>query len=310
MPEKGSPQEARFRAIFRRLHAAHENCLQDEWLSEPCRFFNGRRDPRPIAWSRRNGPWHQVELLFVGAAPGNAGGKGSGRLGAHGTRIPFGGDVAGANLDVLLGSIGRSRNDVFITASLNSLPARGGGEPTFAELAAPVGDYPSSLHALRDTLLACGAQMIVALGNVGLRALIAAARLEDAGVALPTQRRLEKAGLARNHAADWPGELLPDDAFTRTWQDWWDMPLPFILWLTHPSAQNMSPYAGVHTLFHKRMLEARAALQQAVREKLGWQLPKQRPPYPKDGIYALPEWRELAGPRHEQLDALWREKGV
>lgn len=303
-------QAARFAEIFRRLHARHPNCLQDEWLSEPCRLRNGRRDPRPIAWSRRNGPWRQVDLLWVGAAPGNAGGKGAGELGAHGTRIPFGGDVAGANLDVLLGSIGITRNDTFITASLNSLPAAGGGEPTFAELAARVGDYPSSLHSLRDTVLACGPRMIVALGNIGLRSLIASARLEEAGIALPTQRRLEKAGFARLHTIDWPAGIAPDDPFLTEWRTRWSRELPCILWLTHPSAQNMSPYAGVHTVFHTRMLAARDALRTAVRQQLGWQLPSQRAAYPTTGIYALKEWVELVGPRHEKLDGLWREKGV
>ena len=295
---------ARFAEIFRRIHAQHPNCLKDEWLSTPC------PTSRPVAWSRRNGPWRQVPLLWVGAAPGNAGGKGSGNLGAHGTRIPFGGDVAGANLDALFGSIGITRNDTFITASLNSLPAAGGGEPTFAELSEPVGEYPSSLHSLRDTMLAAGPQMIVALGNVGLRALIGASRLEADGVALPTQRKLEKAGFARHHAIPWPHDVAPDDDFVNQWRTNWSRELPFILWLTHPSAQNMSPYAGTHTAFHTRMLESRDALRLAVKEKLGWKLPKRRAPYPSDGIYALKEWRELVGPRHEALDALWREKGV
>lgn len=292
------------------LHALHPNCLQDEWLSEPCRLQNGNPDVRPIAWSRRNGPWHQVPLLWVGAAPGNAGGKGSGVLGAHATRIPFGGDVAGANLDVLLGSIGITRNDTFITASLNSLPAAGGGEPTLAELSAPVGAYASSLHSLRDTMLVTGPHMIVALGNVGLRALVAAAQLQNAGIALPTQRKLQKAGLVRYQAVDWPGDVAPDHPFAHEWQHRWSRPLPFLLWLTHPSAQNMSPYAGVHTLFHKRMVQTRDALRIAVVRKLRWHVPNYRPPYPDNGIYALKEWRERVGPRHSQLDQLWRAKGV
>lgn len=303
-------EEARFADIFRTLHARHPNCLQDEWLTEPCRLRNGRRDPRPIAWSRRNGPWRQVDLLWVGAAPGNAGGKGSGELGAHGTRIPFGGDVAGANLDVLLAGIGITRNETFITASLNSLPAAGGGEPTFAELAARAGDYPSSLNSLRDTMLASGARMIVALGNVGLRALTASARIEQHGLALPTQRKLEQAGLARHQVSAWPDTVAPDDDFLATWQQYWSRPLPLILWLTHPSAQNMSPYAGTHTVFHTRMLAARDALRTAVRDHLGWQLPSERARYPSDGIYALKEWTELIGPRHEMLDELWRRNGV
>jgi uracil-DNA glycosylase len=299
-----------FAEIFRALHAHHPNCLQDEWLTEPCRLKNGELDPRPIAWSRRNGPWHEVPLLWVGAAPGNAGGKGKGLLGAHATRIPFGGDVAGANLDVLLGSIGITRNDTFITASLNSLPAAGGGEPTFAELSAPVGTYPSSLHSLRDTMLVTAPQMIVALGNVGLRALVAAAQLDKARIALPTQRKLEKAGLVRYQASAWPAAIAPDEAFAREWQQRSSRPLPFLLWLTHPSAQNMSPYARVHTLFHKRMVQTRDALRIAVASKLRWHVPSRRAGYPDDGIYALKEWRELVGPRHAQLDQLWRDKGV
>ncbi len=302
--------EARFAEIFRKVHARHPNCLQDEWLTETCKLKSGQPDPRPIAWSRRNGPWRQSPLLWVGAAPGNAGGKGAGNMGAHGTRIPFGGDVAGANLDVLFGSIGSTRNDTFITASLNSLPAAGGGEPTFAELSANVGDYASSLHALRDTVLAVGALMIVALGNVGLRALIACAQLEYGAIALPTQRRLEKAGFARHHAIRWPDEVAPDDQFIRTWEQHWSRPLPYVLWLTHPSAQNMSPYAGTETVFHTRMVEARDALRKAVKDKLGWKLPTQRAVYPTTGIYALKEWVDLVGPRHSMLDELWRAKGI
>jgi uracil-DNA glycosylase len=305
-----SAEEARFKEIFQKIHANHPNCLQDEWLTEPCKSKNGKPVPRPIAWSRRNGPWHQVDLLWVGAAPGNAGGKGSGILGAHGTRIPFGGDVAGANLDVLLGSIGISRNETFLNASLNSLPAAGGGEPTFAELSAPVGTYASSFHSLRAAMLATGPRMIIALGNIGLRALTGAAQLAANGITLPTQRKLEKAGLVRYDASAWPMEVLPDEEFMAEWRRNWKRELPWLLWLTHPSAQNMSPYAGTHTVFHTRMIDTRDALQKAVREKLGWKIPRKRPPYPTDGIYALKEWRELVGPRHQQLDALWREKGV
>jgi hypothetical protein len=58
------------------------------------------------------------------------------------------------------------------------------------------------------------------------------------------------------------------------------------------------------------MRDARAALRAAVRERLGWPLPDARAPEPDDGIYALPEWRELVRPRHARLDSLWREKGI
>ncbi len=299
--------EIRFSEIFRKVHADHPACLQDEWLSQPCRRSNGALVDRPVVWSRRNGPWRHVDLLWVGAAPGNAGGKGAGPLGAHGTRIPFGGDVAGANLEVLFGSIGITRNGTFITAALNQLPAAGGGEPTFAELSARVGAYPSSLHLLRDTMLAAQPRMIVALGNVALQALLAAARLQQPGSKLPAPGKLAKAGLRRGRASAWPRLLLPDAEFKAAWGT---PALPWLLWLTHPSAQNMSPYARKETLFHTRMLAARTALRRAVRQKLGWQPPAKRAQVPDTGIYALREWRELVEPRHELLDQLWRKKGV
>lgn len=249
-------------------------------------------------------------MLFVGAAPGNAGGRGKGDLGAHGTRIPFGGDIAGANLDALLGSIGLDRNQVFLTAAYNALPARGGGEPDAAEIAAPVGDYDSSLHLLRDTVLATGAQLVVALGNVGVRALATAVRLaaqED--VRLATQRAVEKCGARRNVVCDLH-LLEPDDVFRRAWTRTWHAPLPQLLWTTHPSGQNMSPFARRETLFHTRMLETRAALQDAARHVLGLRAPSERPQPPKQGVYGLPEWRTRVAPLHDRLDLLWRAKGV
>lgn len=275
----------KFEDIFRKVHAGHPNCLRDQWLSTPC------PTGRPIVWSRRNGPWTRSDILWVGAAPGNAGGKGAGNMGAHGTRIPFGGDVAGANLEVLFGSIGITRNDTFITASLNMLPEAGGGEPTIAELSAPVGGYPSSLHLLRDTILAVQPKLVVCLGNVALRSTCVTTMLDATGLKLPALAKLKRAGLARGQVGKWAG-------------------LPALLWLTHPSAQNMSPYAGVHTVFHTRMLEARAAVRDAVASVLKWKLPAKRAQNPTDGIYALPEWKTLVGPRHEQLDALWRAKGI
>lgn len=312
MRDRSDPEE-RFRRIFRRVHAGHPACLDDEWLASPCRLADGSPAPRPIVWSRRNGAWRRVEVLWIGAAPGNAGGKGRGDLGAHGTRIPFGGDVSGANVDLLLGSIGLNRNETFIVAALNQLPARGGGEPTAAELASPVGEYPTSLHLLRDGILAAGPRLVVALGTVAVRAGIAALRPGAGGrggrVPLPGVGALERAGVRRGTATPWPAP--PDASFLAAWHDaWGDSPLPHLLWLTHPSAQNMSPFARVGTAFHARMVEARDALRRAVREVLGWAPPAARTPPPGDGIYALPEWRERIAPRHSRLDALWRAKGV
>ena len=305
-------EEQRFARIFRRAHAHHRACAADEWLGDTCRDPDGGEASRPLVWSRRNGPWRRVDVLWVGAAPGNAGGMGSGRMGAHGTRIPFGGDIAGANLDVLLSAVGLDRNRTFIVGALNQLPERGGGEPRVSELRQPVGEIPSSIHLLRETLLAAGPRLVVALGNVGLRATVAGSRItEKARLTLPGLARLEAAGLERGHAVAWPEAFSPDAEFVETWRAAWGAsPLPRIAWLLHPSAQNMSPYAGADTAFHERMVETVAAARAAVSEIPGWALPVERPHPPRDGIYDLPEWRESIGPRHSELDRLWREKGV
>ena len=311
------------RQIFQRAHALHRSCRADEWLMTPCRTPSGEAT-RPLVWSRRNGPWTRVRLLWIGAAPGNAGSLGSGALGAHGTRIPFGGDIAGGNLDVLFASIGITRNNTFIVAASNQLPARGGGEPTLAEIAHPVGEYPDSVALLRDTVIASGAEMIVALGHVALRALVAAlTRADNAPVGasaravepprLPTFKRLSRAGFSRGLAVRWPHEELPLAAgFCSMWSAAWQaQPAPFVLPLLHPSAQNMSPFAAPGTAFHRRMLETRDALATAVRTVLGIEPPVQRPAIPAaEGIYELPEWRERIAERHHRLDRLWRERGV
>lgn len=337
-PAHPRAEEARFRAIFLRAHADHPDCQDDEWASRPCRRADGGEE-RPLVWSRRNGAWRRADILWVGAAPGNAGGKGSGALGAHATRIPFGGDVAGANLDALLGSIGLSRNDTFVVAALNRLPDAGGGEPTATELAEPVGGYPDSLHLLRDTLLAVGPRLVVALGNVAVRCSAAAAALAGAAawereepsaprrsrvtgeataavgngtrLRLPGLTRLRRSSIERGAPSPWPRDPAPSHDTVAAWRRaWGDAPFPDLLWLTHPSAQNMSPFAGRETAFHGRMVEARDALRSAVRDVLGSRPPETRSPPPDGGIYALPEWRDRVGPRHRELDRLWRAKGV
>ncbi len=303
-------------SIFQRIHTPHGDDASDEWLTQGCAAFSAAGRPSPISWSRRNGPWHPVDVLFVGAAPGNAGGKGAGDMGAHATRIPFGGDIAGANLDVLLASAGLTRDDVFIVASLNRLPDAGGGEPTQRELAEPVGDYPSSVHLLRDTMLAVRPRLIVALGNVGLRTTIGAARLaadpQRERIALPSLAALKKAGIERGLPCAWPASLEPDAEFLAAR----GAPPPSLLWLTHPSAQNMSPYARAETAFYTRMVDARDALRAATRDVLGKEPPAVRADVPRrgdgraDSIYDLPEWRDAVGPRHAALAELWRSRGV
>jgi len=271
----------------------------------------GATAERPIVWSRRNGPWHRVDVLWVGAAPGNAGGMGGGDLGAHGTRIPFGGDIAGANFEVMLGSVGLTRNDTFIVAALNQLPARGGGEPSLQEIRAATGEYADSIAVLRETIVATGARLIVALGNVAAR-VIASAWLEPADSGrLTGPTRIGRSNWKRQRTAPLTSLGPPSDRLLEDWRAAWDSePDPRALWLTHPSAQNMSPHAGVDTLFHARMIEALVVLRSAVRGVLGRKLPDTRPPLPRTGIYALPEWRDRIAARAAMLDGLWREKNV
>ena len=312
--------EARFRNIFRAAHADHVACADDEWLDAPCRSADD--EVWPVVWSRRNGPWRRVPILWVGAAPGNAGGLGSSDLGAHGTRIPFGGDIAGGNLDVLLSSIGIDRNSTFLVASYNSLPQRGGGEPTTRELAAPVGSYPDSAALLRDTVIATGPALVVALGNVGLRTLLAALTREYDALAghpphdvpplrLPGTARITAAAIERGTVTAWPDAFPLSQGFRDAWHHaWQEQPSFRLLLLLHPSAQNMSPFAGTATQFHRRMVDTRAALVSAVQDVLHSRIPEERPRPPAAGIYALPEWRDRVAERHARYDELWRAKGL
>jgi len=303
-------EEDLFRRIFRCAHAPHLACADDEWLAAPCRERDGRPSVRPVVWSRRNGPWRRVDVLWVGAAPGNAGGRGSGALGAHGTRIPFGGDIAGANLEVLMASAGLDRNRTFIVAALNQLPLRGGGEPRPAEILAPIGGYENSFALLRDSVLACRPRLIIALGNVALRALAGALR-RSVSVRLPGLAGLQWRGLRRHEWLPLDTALDPDPGFRATWEQIAGATGgPAILWTLHPSAQNMSPFAGVQTAFHARMLETRRAIRRAVEQVLGQAVPRARPELPRDGIYALPEWQSLIAPRLTPLLDRWRERGV
>ena len=280
-------------------------------MSEPCRDTAGHVLERPVVWSRRNGPWRRVSTVWIGAAPGNAGGRGTGDLGAHGTRIPFGGDVAGANLEVLLGSIGLTRNETFIVAALNQLPAVGGGEPRPAEILAPIGDFSNSLQLLRETILAFGPDLLIALGNIAVRATLAATHVSERP-RLPGPGSLSRVGLERNRLRKLDGDLEPDATFRTEWARLWDeSPLPHLLWTTHPSAQNMSPYAGEETRFHARMIETRDAVRAAAARIFGQRsIPRRRADLPENGIYALPEWRDRIAPRLSNMDRRWREKGV
>ncbi len=103
----------------------------------------------------------------------------------------------------------------------------------------------------------------------------------------------------------------PDRELEHAWRRAWrEPPAPRALWLVHPSAQNMSPYAGTHTAFHARMREAHDVLRMAVQKTSRLDTAGAARGATRDGNLALPERKELVQPRNELLDALWREKGI
>ena len=97
--------------------------------------------------------------MFIGEAPG--------RKGADRTRVPFSGDQSGANFDRFLGSIGLSRQQIFITSAALCNPRTETGanrKPTLRELA-------NCSDFLRRTIEVIDPRVIVTLGSVALEAL-------------------------------------------------------------------------------------------------------------------------------------------
>ena len=100
-----------------------------------------------------------ARVMFIGEAPG--------RKGADRTRVPFSGDQSGANLDRFLGSIGLSREQIFITSAALCNPRSESGanrKPSQKELANCSG-------FLRRTIELINPRVIVTLGSVALEAL-------------------------------------------------------------------------------------------------------------------------------------------
>jgi uracil-DNA glycosylase len=99
------------------------------------------------------------KVLFVAEAPG--------RQGADRTRRPFYGDKSGANLQVLLDSIGLARDEIFITNAVMCSPRTATGanrKPTRTEMANCSG-------FLRRLISTIDPPMIATLGSVALEAL-------------------------------------------------------------------------------------------------------------------------------------------
>src|SRR5258708_36572926 len=108
---------------------------------------------RTAVLSELNGPV-DARVMFIGEAPG--------RKGADRTRIPFSGDQSGANFDRFLGSIGLTREQIFITSAALCNPR--------AESAAnrrPTQNELTNLSSfLRRTLDIVTPRVIVTLGSV------------------------------------------------------------------------------------------------------------------------------------------------
>jgi len=113
---------------------------------------------RSAVLSNLNGPTN-ARIMFIGEAPG--------RKGADRTRVPFSGDQSGANFDRFLGSIGLTREQIFITSAALCNPRTDSGanrKPTQKELT-------NCSEFLRRTIELIDPRVIVTLGSVALEAL-------------------------------------------------------------------------------------------------------------------------------------------
>jgi DNA polymerase len=113
---------------------------------------------RSAVLSKLNGST-AARIMFIGEAPG--------RKGADRTRVPFSGDQSGANFDRFLGSIGLTREQIFITSAALCNPRSESGanrKPAQKELA-------NCSYFLRRTIELIDPRVIVTLGSVALEAL-------------------------------------------------------------------------------------------------------------------------------------------
>lgn len=101
----------------------------------------------------------ESRVLFIGEAPG--------RLGADRTGVPFTGDKAGENFQALLGNIGWTRADIFITNAVlcNPRSEEGNNEPPSD------GEIANCSAFLRMTLELVDPEVVVTLGTVALKAM-------------------------------------------------------------------------------------------------------------------------------------------
>jgi len=122
-----------------------------------CRRCPGMCEPAAV-FSELNGPV-DARVMFIGEAPG--------RKGADRTRVPFSGDQSGKNFDRFIGSIGLTRDQIFITSAALCNPRSASGanrRPTTREIA-------NCSEFLRRTIALINPKLIVTLGRVALDAL-------------------------------------------------------------------------------------------------------------------------------------------
>ena len=99
-----------------------------------------------------------AKVMFIGEAPG--------RLGADASELPFHGDKSGHNFESLLEQVGLSRYDAFVTNAVLCNPKDENGNnatPSHSEVA-------NCAPFLKEQLELVGAQVVVTLGAVALRA--------------------------------------------------------------------------------------------------------------------------------------------
>lgn len=122
-----------------------------------CRLCTRLSEKDPILSEANGDP--SAKVMFVAEAPG--------RLGADDTGIPLFGDQTGRNFEALLGEIGWSRDEVFLTNAVlcNPLDENGNNStPTSAEIA-------NCKAYLEMTLEVVDPDVVVTLGAVALEAL-------------------------------------------------------------------------------------------------------------------------------------------
>lgn len=122
-----------------------------------CRICPGLADKTAVL-SELNGSLHP-KVFFIGEAPG--------RVGADRTRRPFYGDKSGANLQILLDSIGLSRDEIFITSAVMCSPR----SATDANRKPTVREIKNCSTYLKRVLELIDPPIIATLGSVALEAI-------------------------------------------------------------------------------------------------------------------------------------------